>query len=588
VVSRGGVFSFLFLSLSLPFLGACSNSSDNDDGDPGDLRTGSIGPVPIRGLAYTSGDQTGTTNESGEFSYRVGENIEFRLGDTVLGSARGASGLSLFDLQGAQRLVNVEEIVDTLDNSSSPYTASVNLVRLLYSLDADQDWSNGITIDTSVADAFASISLSFGLLPRRFAYSSDLQTVLESAGRSLTPLVSSLGHQYERAGINLRENGIELGRRTEAELIEGTEGSSGRLEFTYDTLGNLVRQESFDAQGRLLASSVFLFDAQGLETRRSIDSDGDGIVEWESRVQRNTAGDVVVAIDSSGVGLTNESRTETTYNELGQDVETATTRDIIGFPTFVVTREFAENGLPSRIEVNSGGDAEADVIMTYVYDSSNRLVGDTFVGEGIDPHDFRDSSPPNLGVGAIDLFDAQDPYWGEFVGLIGDSDDSFRSRRTDYIRDSEGRVVARNTDRNNDGVADQIAQLNFEDGRPVSWFYDAQGDGVFESSALYTYSELDQAVLTTVQERIAVENGVSVSTRIIETDDDGDRISIRTTSNALGPGASEVFFTYDSAGRLTETGFDIGPDGSLDSRELTTWEPSYRLDDSRISSFSWQ
>ena len=62
--------------------------------------TGVLGAIPTAGVGYTTPTQTGTTNSAGQFSYRSGETVQFAVGDLDLGTAAGASLITMFDLVG--------------------------------------------------------------------------------------------------------------------------------------------------------------------------------------------------------------------------------------------------------------------------------------------------------------------------------------------------------------------------------------------------------------------------------------------------------------------------------------------------------
>lgn len=554
---------------------------------PPEIQTGVLWPVPIGGLSYSTPTESGTTNAAGEFQYQINDTIEFRLGDTVLGTStrntRVSNQISLFDLQSAPLLSDIREIIAALDDLDAPFTAAANLIRTLYSLDDDQNLDNGINVSADVSDLFASVALDFNREPTRFAYAGNVQTLLSAADRTLMPLEVSLAHQYQAANELLVEEGVTLAR---LRRVEQTLGSGDVIEgldntqYDYDALGNLVRQESFDREGQLVSSSVFEYDAQGLRIRRTLDSDGDGLTDVESQLQRNQAGDVIQTITLSGDALADQFISTRAYNALGQEVERTEDEGGDGSVESTTTTEYANNGRPARIEIDADGDR--GVVITNTYDANDRLIEQTFDGIGTDVHDFQDSKPPPIGVTPLYRFDPQRPYWGVDAAFTAASPPSAtpRSRRTRYVRDNQGRVIERRTDTNGDGVADQVAQLVFA-GQPVSWRYDGQGDGEFESNATYTYAT--DGALVTVREEQALPMGVAIATRTLERGDDGPGrrfVRIRTTSNAVDPADTEVLYSLnDSGNRLRFTDVE-----GQDEEQTVSWVTSFRLDDSRLYS----
>ena len=87
--------------------------------------------APIRGVSFTAGAHTGTTDASGAFTYDEGATVTFTYGTSMVGAARGAAVLSPYQLAGA---TTCEDTV-----------ALKSLVALLEALDTDHDPSNGIT-----------------------------------------------------------------------------------------------------------------------------------------------------------------------------------------------------------------------------------------------------------------------------------------------------------------------------------------------------------------------------------------------------------------------------------------------------------
>ena len=89
----------------------------------------------VSGLGYTSGGQTGVTNASGGFTYEVGQQVTFRVGNVSLGATAGKALITPVDLvaNGTGTTVEVE-----------------NRVRFLMMLDDDGNPLNGINIVEAV------------------------------------------------------------------------------------------------------------------------------------------------------------------------------------------------------------------------------------------------------------------------------------------------------------------------------------------------------------------------------------------------------------------------------------------------------
>lgn len=122
---------------------------------------------PVHGLKYETPTTSGVTNERGEFEYRDGETVSFKVGRWVLGAAVGAPRLNLADL--ANRVAGqLEKLHD----------ASVtNAARLLQTLDEDGDLENGLTIAPAAHDLFTFGTLNFDQMfskvPAEEAFAAD-------------------------------------------------------------------------------------------------------------------------------------------------------------------------------------------------------------------------------------------------------------------------------------------------------------------------------------------------------------------------------------------------------------------------------
>ena len=90
------------------------------------------------GISYVSGELSGVTNANGDFSYEIGKEITFSVGNVLLGKASGKALISPVDL---------------VAGGNSDSLAVQHIVRFLMMLDSDQDVTNGINISTSVQNS---------------------------------------------------------------------------------------------------------------------------------------------------------------------------------------------------------------------------------------------------------------------------------------------------------------------------------------------------------------------------------------------------------------------------------------------------
>jgi hypothetical protein len=167
--------------------------------------TGTFIDSPVANIGYrTDSIASDTTDSQGQFSYLAGESVTFSIGDVDLPPVAAESVITPLD------------IIDTQDIND---LSVVNMARLLQSLDADGDPTNGISIDdTAHLSATGIMSLDFSsptfdaevmnlvanggqetpttLIDESTALS-HLQDSLDSAGLLPTPQV---GSWYEASG----------------------------------------------------------------------------------------------------------------------------------------------------------------------------------------------------------------------------------------------------------------------------------------------------------------------------------------------------------------------------------------------------
>jgi hypothetical protein len=112
--------------------------------------TGVFIDSPVAGLHYSTATQSGTTNSLGEYDYLTGETVTFSIGGILLGSTL------------AGPVVTPLSLVAGATSANNPQVT--NIVRLLLSLDSDNDPNNGITITNDVVAAADGLTVDFGTI----------------------------------------------------------------------------------------------------------------------------------------------------------------------------------------------------------------------------------------------------------------------------------------------------------------------------------------------------------------------------------------------------------------------------------------
>ncbi len=110
------------------FLVACggSSSSDSSGGGNSSLETGRFVDAPVKGLHYETATQNGYTNEKGEFKYKAGEEVEFKLGkDLSLGKVTAGGLITPYTMANVavgtddNKATNIALLLQNLDNDRS-------------------------------------------------------------------------------------------------------------------------------------------------------------------------------------------------------------------------------------------------------------------------------------------------------------------------------------------------------------------------------------------------------------------------------------------------------------------------------------
>ena len=180
---------------------ASSEASSAQTSSQAPVATGVFLDAAVANIGYRTETQEGFTNTNGEFSYRIGELITFFIGGLELPSVVAKDIITPLDI------VNTESLTDN---------QLINILRLLQSLDADGDASNGIEI-TAAAIAAGTV-LDFTTAPEVFAESPAVKALLQASGSINQELISA-----EQAVAHFQ---------TTLELINGPSSSSSSQSST--------------------------------------------------------------------------------------------------------------------------------------------------------------------------------------------------------------------------------------------------------------------------------------------------------------------------------------------------------------------
>lgn len=170
------LISAMCLALGVSACGGGGSDSSGQTSTEG-VKTGVFIDAPVKGLTFTSDTQNGTTNAKGEFQYKPGEKVQFRLGDLDLGSAEGGDQVPVSDLPES---FSIAKILQSLDTDSEEGVIDISGIaipqdvrdELKQVLDGEKQINNVLN-----ADSFAKIrqasQAKHGKVPHRNEVISD-------------------------------------------------------------------------------------------------------------------------------------------------------------------------------------------------------------------------------------------------------------------------------------------------------------------------------------------------------------------------------------------------------------------------------
>lgn len=145
----------LGLSVILILLNGCGSSSTTESNST-QVGTSAYIDSAVKGVDYSCGSQSGTTDENGTFTYEVGQTCKMSLGSLPL------------------RTLEVEDLID----GKSFYETNNSVAQILQSVDDDGNASNGIAVKEEIVSAITSASITE--FPSTTAKLSELTSIVES------------------------------------------------------------------------------------------------------------------------------------------------------------------------------------------------------------------------------------------------------------------------------------------------------------------------------------------------------------------------------------------------------------------------
>jgi|GEM_PF-1915360 len=142
--------TILFAGIFLTLFGCGGSSTSDDDPKQPTTETGVFIDSPVIKIGYRTESLEDVTSSSGEFEYIMGETVTFFIGDLEFPPVAASNVITPLDIANSQ-------------DPSNPMV--VNIIRLLQSLDEDDDPDNGITISENIKGLSTLITAAEFALP---------------------------------------------------------------------------------------------------------------------------------------------------------------------------------------------------------------------------------------------------------------------------------------------------------------------------------------------------------------------------------------------------------------------------------------
>ena len=521
--------SVAVLALSLLLLAACGGGGV-DDGDG----TGVFLGAPVSGLEYETPTRQGVTDADGTFLFEPGEDVTFRVGDTVLGTARGRRVLTPLDLvPGAQApLTNDAFGRARRAKAPTPETGLLNRLVFLQTLDADDDLDNGIQIPPQVRTLLTGVQVPFDRTVHVFRDHTAFRELLRSGlqvglwggvGRPIRHPAKALDHFYAHTGV------VTQFERAE-EFLGDDDGIPG---FEY--------------------SATVTYSADERRVDYEADNDGDGAVDGLSRTQYLATGDMQLTFFDDDNDGDNEVLVVLDYDAGGnlERVSHYEGANVGGIQRITLDAL----GRLRRIELDEGGDGSIEQRVTYTRDAEG-LVRRREYDEGA-----------NGTIDSVDVlsYDAR----GVQRSLASDEDNDGTNDRT-IRHDAQGRQILEEEDGDLDGNLDVRITTTYDDvARTKVRATDQGANGTNDQIEFTIFDERGNRVLFEVDDDA---NGqADQRTTFIRTADQVVEEFDREADDII---ESRTTTILNGAGNGIEFVEDTNADGTPESVEITRWAPS--------------
>jgi hypothetical protein len=551
----------LFLAaVLLPMLLASCNTDQSED--TVETLTGSFLDLGISGLSYQTDTLSGRLND-GQYEYLAGEEVSILFKGESLFEFDAADGFSFSDL--TDEFPATEDDLYSAwygDDDFESFQVLLNLVQLLFNLDADSNHANGI--DVSSIDMSGSLSTDIDLtVSAEEFYETTLIELASELGttRSVTPMYS-VWNLYDIAGKSL-----PIYQRATLSITE--DDSTDVTYYDYSIEGYDEFETEYSSSQIIVGYSEFTNDDMGRMTAFTdyfLDDSGNSTGTRSKANSYNDLGqlvEVIVEQDYTGDGTLNYSSLEEyTYNSEGEPSAYIYSHDNDYDSVFdsveSATYDYDENGfLTTEVRSqDSDNDGDADKIYTesYEYDADGlvtefRTETDSDADGSHDEYRVETTTYNDAGLVLSEIlidYDSDTDEKGFNVSEMNTYDDSDNRTQYSYVSDYDG-----------DDVLDYYYVVDYE--------YYEDGEVEVKTSSYYNDGSTLSKVTRSVYDGTGTEN---YRNYVIYTDSDG---------NGTEDSSKSYVYTLDDEGNLTILNLltDSDNDGSTDSTKTYDYTYEY-------------
>jgi hypothetical protein len=561
------MYRLLLATIVLPLLLAgCSSESSTE------ISVGTFLDLGITGLTYETDALEGLLDD-GQYEYLAGETVTVKFMGETLFEFDAASGFELSDIS-AEFLTTADELYSAWydDDGDESFQILGNLILLLYNLDADANYVNGI--DLSELDMNLSVSTEIDLAqPINDFYETTLIELANELGvsREVTPMYA-FWNLYDMEGESLPFDLVTNQSYTDDDGTEET--------YFDNTLEGYFESEANYSTDELKTFSIdYTTDDMGQLTEYVYNfyDNSETIIESETTRQTyNNLGQLEEQLyleDDDGDGSFNSSNLSSyTYTSFGQLAETVSSNDSdydsVTDRVYTTTYTYSDDQfLVSKLTINDSnndGTADSQTYESYEYNT-----------DGIEVLQRTDSDSD--GDGSFDDYILKNSDYDDAGSL-----QSINKSYFDSVTDDKERELIQTYSYHDAGEKSQYEYTTD---------YDADGDIDYLYIIDYEYDDNGEYTLVTTQ---IYNDGVTLSKSIRKEYDGtgaGNYRDHTEYTDSDGDGTDESSktrnYTVNDEGYQTRLVLNIDSDNDSITDETQTTDYTYETFDNGIAALLW-